>query len=52
MTGNDGNYGGVAEAAQIRKRYLETVRASAEPWLFPVQRRSLKIVPATLGELS
>ena len=37
---------------EFRERYLGTIRAAAEPWLFPVQRQTLKIVPATLGELS
>jgi len=37
---------------EFRKRYLDGIRAAAEPWLFPVQRRTLQIVPATLGELS
>lgn len=37
---------------KFRERYLSGIRAAAEPWLFPVQRRTLKIVPATLGELS
>jgi len=36
----------------FRKRYLDGIREAAEPWLFPVQRRTLKIVPASLGELS
>ncbi len=37
---------------EFRERYLTGIRAAAEPWLFPVQRRTLQIVPATLGELS
>ncbi len=37
---------------EFRMRYLDGIRAAAEPWLFPVQRRTLQIVPATLGELS
>jgi predicted NBD/HSP70 family sugar kinase len=37
---------------EFRKRYLDGIRAAAEPWLFPVQRRTIQIVPATLGELS
>jgi predicted NBD/HSP70 family sugar kinase len=37
---------------EFRDRYLGTIRASAEPWLFPVQRQTLQIVPASLGELS
>lgn len=37
---------------EFRARYLGGIRDAAEPWLFPVQRRLLKIVPASLGELS
>ncbi|CAN5437369.1 ROK family glucokinase [soil metagenome] len=37
---------------EFRAHYLSTIHTSAEPWLFPVQRRNLKIIPATLGELS
>ena len=37
---------------EFRKRYLDGIRAAAEPWLFPVQRRTIQIVPAALGELS
>lgn len=37
---------------EFRERYLSGIRVAAEPWLYPVQRRMLKIVPATLGELS
>jgi glucokinase len=37
---------------EFRKRYFDTVYVTAEPWLFPVQRQRIKIVPATLGELS
>lgn len=36
----------------FRARYLGGIRAAAEPYLWPAQRASLKIVPATLGELS
>jgi len=41
-----------ATTEEFRARYLGGIRAAAEPWLFPVQRQSLKIVPASLGELS
>jgi glucokinase len=41
-----------ATTPAFRDRYLGTIRDSAEPWLFPVQRQSIKIVPASLGELS
>jgi len=37
---------------EFRARYLGGIRAAAEPWLFPVQQRTMKIVPASLGELS
>lgn len=38
--------------AEFRARYLGGILATAEPWLYPVQRQTIKIVPATLGELS
>jgi glucokinase len=41
-----------ATSQEFRDRYLSTIQSSAEPWLFPVQRQSIKIVPASLGELS
>ncbi len=41
-----------ATTEAFRARYLNGIIAAAEPWLFPVQRRTLQIVPATLGELS
>jgi len=37
---------------KFRNSYLTTIHASAEPWLWPVQRKVLQIVPASLGELS
>jgi len=37
---------------EFRARYLGGIHAAAEPWLYPLQRRTIKIVPATLGELS
>jgi predicted NBD/HSP70 family sugar kinase len=36
----------------FRERYLNGIRDAALPWLFPVQQRTLKIVTASLGELS
>lgn len=36
----------------FRNRFLEGIRTAAMPYLFPVQRQRVKIVPATLGELS
>jgi glucokinase len=41
-----------ATTDEFRKRYLDGVRAAAEPYLFPEQRKRMRIVPATLGELS
>jgi predicted NBD/HSP70 family sugar kinase len=37
---------------EFRQRYLDGIRSAAAPYLFPAQRARLKIVPATLGELS
>ncbi len=37
---------------EFRARYLGGIEAAAEPWLYPVQRQTLKIVTASLGELS
>lgn len=37
---------------EFRERYLRTLHATAMPYLWPVQRKSLEIVPAVLGELS
>ena len=37
---------------EFRQRYLDGIRAAALPYLFPAQRERLRIVPATLGELS
>ncbi len=36
----------------FRTRYLDGVRAAAEPYLWPTQRTRLTLVPAALGELS
>jgi glucokinase len=41
-----------ATSAAFRMRYLEGVRAAADPYLWPVQRSRLTIVPAALGDLS
>ena len=38
--------------AEFRRRYLDIVRTTADPYLWPPQRAKLKIVPAALGELS
>lgn len=37
---------------EFRARYLRIIHESALPYLFPAQQKVLKIVPATLGELS
>ena len=37
---------------EFRERYLEGIRAGAHRYLWPRQRAELRIVPATLGELS
>lgn len=36
----------------FRLRYISKIRDSAEPWLHPVQQRSIQILPARLGDLS
>jgi len=36
----------------FRERYLNGIRAAAEPYLFPAQRRCMRITAASLGELS
>ncbi len=38
--------------AAFRERYLQIVRASAAPYLWPAQQAQLSIVAATLGDLS
>jgi glucokinase len=41
-----------ATSDTFRSRYLQTVRDTASPLLWPVQRTRLSIVPAALGDLS
>ena len=41
-----------ATTPEFRARYLHIVQETAMPYLWPVQRNSLKIIPAVLGELS
>jgi glucokinase len=41
-----------ATTEAFRDRYLQVVRDSAVPFLFPAQRTQLAIVPAALGDLS
>ncbi|HEU5015460.1 MAG TPA: ROK family protein [Roseiflexaceae bacterium] len=36
----------------FRERYLRIIRETADPYLWPAQRASMQIVPATLGDLS
>jgi predicted NBD/HSP70 family sugar kinase len=36
----------------FRARYLDLVRETARPHLWPVQRERLTVLPSTLGELS
>ena len=37
---------------EFRERYLQTIRETARPYLWPHQRDTIKIVPAVLGDLS
>lgn len=41
-----------ATTEEFRNRFLAGVRKAAEPYLFPTQRQCVKVVPATLGDLS
>jgi glucokinase len=41
-----------ATTPEFRERYLRIIHESALPYLWPQQRHKLKVVPATLGELS
>lgn len=41
-----------ATTPEFRERYLRIIRESAEPYMWPQQREKLKLLPATLGELS
>ena len=41
-----------ATSVEFRERYLRIVRKAAAPYLWPVQRQRMKIVPAMLGDLS
>ena len=41
-----------ATTPEFRERYLQNIRAAAEPYLWPQQRGKLKVVAAELGELS
>jgi glucokinase len=41
-----------ATTEEFRARYLGGIRSAAEGYLFPVQRERIKVVAATMGELS
>ena len=41
-----------ATTEEFRERYLGGIKAAAEPWLFPAQKRTIQILPASMGELS
>ena len=41
-----------ATTPEFRERYLQIIRDTARPFLWPQQRDTLKIVPAVLGDLS
>jgi predicted NBD/HSP70 family sugar kinase len=41
-----------ATTPDFRERYLRLIRESALPYLWPQQREKVKVVPASLGELS
>ncbi len=41
-----------ATTPEFRERYLNNIRAAAEPYLFPAQRKCMKISAASLGEFS
>jgi glucokinase len=41
-----------ATTPEFRERYLRLIREAAEPFLWPAQRTRIKLVPATLGDLS
>jgi glucokinase len=41
-----------ATSDEFRARYLKIIRDTAIPYLWPAQQKTIKIVPATLGELS
>ena len=41
-----------ATTEEFRERYLGGIKAAADPWLFPAQKRTIQILPASMGELS
>jgi len=38
--------------SEFRTRYLQIIRDTAAPYLWPSQREALTVVPASLGDLS
>jgi hypothetical protein len=41
-----------ATTLEFRERYMRLMREAAEPYLWSAQRKSIRIVPAVLGDLS
>jgi glucokinase len=41
-----------ATTPEFRERYLRLIREAAEPYLWPAQRQTIRIVPAVLGDSS
>ena len=41
-----------ATTPEFRERYLRVFREAAMPFLWPAQRTTMRILPASLGELS
>ena len=41
-----------ATTPEFRERYMNAIRAAAQPYLWAPQKKTIKIVPAELGELS
>jgi glucokinase len=41
-----------ATTVEFRDRYLNIIRETAKPYLWPAQRETIKILPAALGDLS
>jgi glucokinase len=41
-----------ATTLDFRERYLRVIRETVEPYLWSAQRKTIKIVPAVLGDVS
>ena len=41
-----------ATTSEFRERYLKLIREAAEPYFWPTQRKTIRILPAVLGDLS